>query len=227
MPVFDQDIIDILKNFETINPKILFEKGDVIRVISPSQNVLAKSKLPFEIPLECCIYDLRQLVRVLGMDPTRNVEFRDTYLEIIGQHTNVKYHYAEPEVIDANLIKTKSLDIKLPSCEASFKITYEVIKEALQYCTLLNQAQILFDFNEDSLYIKTYSSRTGNMNSFSHKLEMGNANTSEFKFILNKDVMNFYKEDYVVNISKSKFIEFVGDKVSYLIASIPEQTYVK
>lgn len=227
MPVFDKTLIDILKNFTTINNKIIVEPGDVIKVISPAFNVFAKTKLPFNIPVEFCLFDLNQFLRILSIDTSRNVEFRDKYLEIIGQYSSIKYHYAEPEVIDANTLKNKSLDFKLPSCEASFRISSDILKQTLEHCRLLNQKEVRFLYKNDVLAIKSYSEYTGNTNEFSHTLEMGNKTSTEFQIILSADVLNLYKSDYVCNISKTKFVEFVGQDVEYIIASKPDHGYVK
>lgn len=227
MPVFDKKLVDVLKNFQTINNKIIVEPGDVIKVISPALNVFAKTKIPFQIPIEFCLYDLNQFLQILSIDLSRNVEFRDKYIELIGQYSSIKYHYAEPEVIDASTLKNKSLDFKLPSCEASFKISSNILKQTLGHCRLLNQKEVRLSYKDDVLAIKSYSQYTGNVNEFSHTLEMGNKSTTEFQIILSVDVLDLYKSDYICNVSKSKFIEFIGTDVEYIIASRPEHSYVK
>ena len=42
--------LQVLKNFSTINPNLMFHTGNEVKTISEANNVLAKAELPDEFP---------------------------------------------------------------------------------------------------------------------------------------------------------------------------------
>ena len=50
--------IDILSNFATINPNMLFKEGTTLSTISEAKNIMASATIEERIPREFGIYDL-------------------------------------------------------------------------------------------------------------------------------------------------------------------------
>jgi len=72
---FDSNTLQVLKNFSAINKNIMFKPGNVIRTISDTKSVMAKSTIGQEIPKGFGIYDLSRFLGTLSL-------FNDAELDI-------------------------------------------------------------------------------------------------------------------------------------------------
>ena len=59
--------LNVLKNFATINPSLLFPAGDKLATLSPKKNIMAKAKIEESIPKRFAIYDLNQFLGVVSL----------------------------------------------------------------------------------------------------------------------------------------------------------------
>ena len=50
--------LQILKNFATINPSLLFKPGNVLTTISPAKTMQAKARVTEQFDTQFAIYDL-------------------------------------------------------------------------------------------------------------------------------------------------------------------------
>ena len=59
--------LQVLKNFSTINPSLLFKNGSVITTMSPNKTVMARATVGEVFPQTYAIYDLSRFIGVLSM----------------------------------------------------------------------------------------------------------------------------------------------------------------
>ena len=52
------DTVNVLKNFATINPNLVFQPGQKLKTISESKTILASATIVEDFPQEFGVYDL-------------------------------------------------------------------------------------------------------------------------------------------------------------------------
>lgn len=211
-----KDILEVLQNFQRINKHIIFEKGDTVKTVSPSKNVFAIAKTTLTFPQEICIYDLVQLTNILSVIDEPEIEFHDTYMEIKREKYHTRYNYSEPEVM-TTVATAKKLNLKMPSCDVVTKISTNDIKVIERMCGLLDKPSVCISYRQNHLYMKTFDVRNQTANEFKQDMELSSISTNNFDFVLNINDIDFVKDEYVVNISKSGLIEFIGPRATYVL----------
>jgi hypothetical protein len=67
MMKLSKETTEILKNFATINPSLIFQPGTVQKTVSPQKTVLAKANVSENFDKEFAIYDLSQFISTVSM----------------------------------------------------------------------------------------------------------------------------------------------------------------
>ena len=62
------DTLNVLKNFATINPNLVFKPGQKLKTISESKTILASAEIVEDFPTEFGIYDLNDKGMVKRLD---------------------------------------------------------------------------------------------------------------------------------------------------------------
>ena len=62
----DTKTVNVLKNFSTINPSMLFREGNTLKTISPTKTVMAKANIDTPINKKFAIYNLGKLLSTLS-----------------------------------------------------------------------------------------------------------------------------------------------------------------
>lgn len=96
-----KNLIDILKNCNTINSGIKFKKGNVLNTIAISDFTILEVTLNDEdvIKNEFGVYDLSEFLNTLALFKNPELKFKDSYFEIIEEEQKVRYGYAYESTI--------------------------------------------------------------------------------------------------------------------------------
>jgi len=62
------NFVEVIKNFASINPGLVFKPGNVLRTISTSKNVLAQAEVDESFDREFGIYDLNRMLALLSLN---------------------------------------------------------------------------------------------------------------------------------------------------------------
>ena len=82
----NNETVDVLKNFSSINQNILFEEGNTLRTMSTMKNILAEAEISEHIPKEFGIYDLNELLGVLSLSKNPDINLdHESYLKVNGK----------------------------------------------------------------------------------------------------------------------------------------------
>jgi len=86
--------MSVLKNYATINPNIVIEKGNTVKTISEAKNVLSSSKLDIDFPETFGIYDLNEFISVLSLVDSPRLKFEQNHVLVIDNsgRSRTKYH---------------------------------------------------------------------------------------------------------------------------------------
>lgn len=210
---FDMKTIQVLKNFTTINPSLVFKPGNTIHTISPAKTIMAQAQIDMNIDREFAIYDLSQLLATLALFEDCEVETRENYLEIISGSEKVYYLYADPSLIVAP--PQKNLD--LPSVDVEFDLPAEVLTKTMKAMAIMGAPELAVVGDGQHIRVQTYNSKYANSNSSSYSNIVGNTD-KKFTMVFLAENLKLMPGSYRVAISSAKIGHFQGTGVQYYVA---------
>lgn len=203
----------ILQNYASINQSILFEEGNFLRTISPTESIFAKAKVTEEFPMDAAVYNLPKLLGILSIDKENSeLNFLENYLEISQGKSKVKYAYCNADLIKA---PPKGQDIKIKNPEIGFELQEDVLQNLLKAMAILNFSEIAIRGENGVLSVETLS--TKNDSSDSYSTEIGETDQNFF-VVFDADKLQLIPDDYKIQISSRGISQFSSDTVSYWIA---------
>ena len=78
----DNRTVQVLKNFSTINPSLLFTKGKTLTTVSPSKTTMARAVIGEEIPSSFAIYELSRFLGVVSLFESPTLDIGDSSMTI-------------------------------------------------------------------------------------------------------------------------------------------------
>jgi len=211
---FDAKTIEILKNFNTINPSILFKEGDVISTMSPSRTILARAVIDQEFPCEFAIYDLSQFLGALSVMPDAEIDFGDNQLTMKSKNSKINYTYASPSMIIASPYKEIPMENVLATFDLPFSSLTTIIKAAsvLQ----LTDITVMTDTDNGDIIMKAVNTREPTSNDYMVKVGKSD---SDFEITFKVENLKFLNRDYKVEVPDQGFVKFSDGKISYWVAA--------
>lgn len=208
----DETTITILKNFQTINPSIQIDEGNVILTKSPTGTIGAMATVQNDFPRTFAIYELKRFLSVANMFKDGEIEFDETFLTFRDGKKSLRYTYCDPVTI---MIPKKRPEKFAPETVFfEFTLTAEMLKEALAGMNVLGHEGIVIKGKDGKLVITT-SSQT---NADSFALDIGETD-KDFAFILESQKLNMIPKDYLVSLSRKRFLHLDSDDLQYWIAA--------
>jgi len=214
--------LNVLKNFSTINPSILFKEGSVVSTISPTKTVLAKAKVDTNFTKRFAIYDLSRFLGSMSLINEPDLDFKDNFVKVVGANgVSLNYTYS-----DESTIKTPpEKELKLPSVDISMNISDTVLKEIIRACGALSMPEIAIVGDGTDISIQALDVKNPNGDIFNIKL--GTIDKT-FRAIFKLDnIIKLMSDNYEVKIS-SKGISHWGqsnNEVEYWIAVETSSTF--
>lgn len=212
----NENVLQVLRNFATINQNILIKPGNEIRTISEARNVLARANVDVEFPSQFAIYDLNQFISVLSLVDKPNLEFNENFVTIKDASglSGVKYFFSSPDTIT-----TSEKDITMPEAEVKFTLDEKTLSKLRSASSALGYKDLIVTAKGGSINLSISENDNATANSYNIDVA-GSCDSENFKFILNIENLKIVAGDYDVNIS-SKFISNFKNKskdIQYWIA---------
>jgi len=209
-----KETTEILKNFATINPSLLFQAGSVQKTVSPQKTVLAKARFSESFDKEFAIYDLTQFISTVSMfeDPDLNLGAESVVISNGKARTTLRY--AKADLIQSPPAK----EITLPSSEISFVLEASALQSALRAAGVLGLPEIALVGKNGKAYLAALDSRNEGSNTFEY--EVGEAKVN-YRMIFKIDNLKILNREYAVRVSAkgiSHFVSQTGD-IEYWIAT--------
>lgn len=202
--------MQILKNFASINPSILFRAGNIQSTIAPSKTMLAKTTIQEILPKEFAIFDLSRFIGVISLFDDPELEIGDARVVIHQGRQKVEYTFADPEMIVAAPAKTPSV----VNPEVNFTLSADNLQSTLRALGALQSTHIVVE--GDGANIAVGVSKPSDPTSDTFRIEVGT--TSDiFKFAFRAESMKILLGDYAVQISSKNIAHFQGSDVEYWI----------
>lgn len=208
---FGKRTVEILKNFATINPSLLFVPGKVLKTISPTKNIIAKAKLTDEFENRFAIYELPKFLSALSLFDDPELEIGSEQLTMSKNGRKLKYTFASEE----HIIVPPSKDVKFPDPEVTFELKAEMLNELQRALGVLNLPDISVVGDGKGVILKAVDLKNPTTDSYN----IGVADSDKkFNFNLKAENLKLLPGDYIVKMSSQKIALFEGIDIEYFIA---------
>jgi hypothetical protein len=216
--------VQVLKNFSTINPSLLFREGNLLETISPGRTIRAAVRVTTSFPRQFAVYNLSKLISMItlfGVD-SAELEFHDTYLTISSGSNTVKLTYAD----EATVVKPPE-SRGTPPVDVSVEITLDSMRLVERALGALSLTEIHVSGDGDGVYIRAADTKNPSADSFS--VRVGDT-TEIFNVVYRAENIKVIPMDYRLELTKpangrSGISRFVADGVEYLVAIESTSTF--
>ena len=217
--------IQVLKNFSTINPNLMFHPGKEVKTISEANNILAKANVPDEFPRDFGVYDLSEFLGVLNLVDNPTLSFADSYTTISdgSGRSKVKYFYS-----DEGNLTTPSKDLAMPDPDVKFVLDFGTLNKLRKASSTLGHNGLSITNGDGSLVFTIVDSDNPTSNNYQILVDGEFDENMEFNFILKMSDLKILDGDYKVGISSRNIAQFDNttyDRLSYWIALNRLSTY--
>ena len=214
----DSRTTQILKNFASINPSIMFKPGNKLSTISAGKTVMARANINQEIPSAFAIYDLSRFLGTLSLfnEPTLSVQ--EKYMEISQGKRKINYTFTEPSLI----VTPPDKEIKLPDPEVAFSITADELAEVIKALSVLSLPEIAVVGDGSRITVQAVDSKNPSGDNYS--VDVGETSNT-FRMIIRAENIKLLPGDYNVQISSKGLSHFSSNDVEYWIAVETNSTF--
>lgn len=213
-----QDTLTVLKNYQSINPGIVFKKGNVIQTISPQKVIFSEATIEGDgFDREFGIYDLGSFLSILslsGDDP--EIVLDEKYLSIVAKKGRAKitYRYTDPSMI----VTPPEKKLTLPSKDVQFDLSEDDLTWISRSAAILQLPHVAIESDGQKVYVSAFD--VNNDAAHSQKLEIQDGNGVKYRLIIRAENLKLLVTDYKVTASKSGISLFEGTKknIKYWVA---------
>ena len=212
----NENAMQVLKNFATINSNIVIDQGNVIRTLSEGKNVFGKAEIETGFPQRFGIYDLNEFLGVINLVEEPSLTLQDTHV-IINDATGlskIKYFFTDTEYLT-----TSTKDIVMPEPEIRFSISNETLNRVKRAASALGHSVVAIRPNNGSISLTVFDEGNPTSNTFTIDVE-GSYQSDDFDLILSIANLKLLPGDYQVEISSKLISHFINKEssVEYWVA---------
>lgn len=214
--ILSEDTINVLKNFATINPNLVFTPGQKVKTISEAKTIMAQADIVEDMPREFGIYDLNEFLSVYNLVEQPSLEFEDKSVLINGANNQVvRYFFSETEILT-----TPQKDIQMPDAELGFTLTDEILNQIRKAAAVLGHTELSLKGDNGVITASVVDTKDNTSNSFSYELDRDNACVESFNFIVSIPNLKLLPGDYFVSISSKLISNWTNNNypIEYFIA---------
>jgi len=214
--VLSEDTINVLKNFATINPNLVFTPGQKVKTISEAKTIMARADIVEDMPKEFGVYDLNEFLSVYNLVDQPTLEFEDKSVLINGANNQVvRYFFSETEILT-----TPQKDIQMPDAELGFTLTDDILNQIRKAAAVLGHTELSLKGDNGVITASVVDTKDTTSNSFSYELDRDNACKNDFNFIISIPNLKLLPGDYFVSISSKLISNWTNNNypIEYFIA---------
>lgn len=216
----EQRTLQILKNFASINPSLLFKPGNTISTIAPlTKAVKAQATVSETFPFEFAIYDLSKFLAVISLFENPELSFKDTSVQISQGSQSVDFRYADVN----SVVAPPNKQLVLPNPEIEFEMPSAVYQRVVKALGVLQLPEISVQGDSEGIFLATIDSKNASSNTY--RVQVGPSNGADFNMVFRSDNMKMLATDYRVQISSKGIAQFQGDGVEYWVATEATSKY--
>lgn len=210
----EQRTLQILKNFASINPSLLFTAGNVLTTIAPlTRAVKAEATVEETFPSEFAIYDLSKLLAVISLFESPDIQINSSSLTVSQGSQSVDFRFADKN----SIVAPPNKKLTLPDPEITFTLPAATYHSIMKAQGVLQLPEIAVQGDETGIYIATVDSKNTSNNTY--RVQVAESNGHNFDMIFRADNLKIMNIDYEVQISSQGISHFKGEGVEYWVAT--------
>lgn len=208
---FSESTLDVLKNFVTINPSILFRPGNVLSTISVNKTIVAKAVVPETFDRRFAIYELSKFLGVISIFNDPVFDFQEKKVVISQGRQKINYTYADESVI----VTPPDKELVLPSEDAKFNIKAEQLNTVIKAINVMQLPEMAIVGDGSEIFLQAVNSK--NSLSDVYSVAVGETNLT-FNALINADKLKLLSKDYDVTVCAKGMARFETTDLTYWIA---------
>lgn len=191
-----EDTIKFLKNFASINQNAKFEVGNTLRALSPAKDIFAVANIDDHIPKEFAIYNMNQLLSILTLGETVEVEFEEKNLLISNNFGGeLKYFYTGNDIVEA----PPKEEVQLNKIY-SFDLDESMLSYILRVSSMISANALTFKCDGSKVSMKLHEKKNDTSNKYEKII--GDFD-QEFEIYINVENLKLIPNNYTVTIGKT------------------------
>ena len=211
-------LIEVLKNFSSINSGLVIKPGNTLKTISKSQAIFACATVIEDFPLECGIYDLNKVLGLLSLnkkDPEVVFEKDSLVYTGFGGSSKIRQRYYDQRLI----VTPPNKELNFESA-VNFVLTAEIHDWILEVASILSCPNIVIE-SGGHLDLKISAVDVKGEVVDNATVSILSKNDIEFKVVLKLENFNkIMSGEYRVDISPKGVCRFthMSKNINYFIA---------
>jgi len=214
---FSPKTIDVLKNFSTINPGLMFKSGSTISTMSPQKNILCEAVVEDSFPQDFGVHDLNNFLSVLSLNKDPEIEFdgKNAIIKFLNGRSKIKYRFTEASMI----VSPPEKKITLPSVDVTFSLTEEDYAWIQKTAAILRSPNVAVVGNGATVELLTFDAVDDSAPT--NSVDIGLSTDKNFKLIFKTENLKMVPGAYSVDISSKGIAHFKNTKenIQYWIAT--------
>lgn len=212
----DQKTTLVLKSFCSINPSILFRKGDYLTTVSPTKTLLAKAKIDQEFGHEFAIHDLSKFLGAISLFTEPDLSFTKDRVRISSGTQKIWYTYAAPDTIVSAPDDFPKLREMFRNTDVRCSLPSAALKSVQNAANVLRVSEIAFVGDGKKISVQAFDKKNPDSDLFS--MEIGDTN-KEFKIVFQAEYLKILPQDYNITIARNGIFHFKGEFIEYWIVA--------
>jgi hypothetical protein len=207
--------LQILKNFATVNPSLLFKKGHQQATVHPMKALLVAAAIEEEIPADFAIYDLSRFIGTLSLFVEPELIIQKKCVSITEKGQKVNYTFADQDQI----ITPKVMSMKLPSEDIKFKLEAVALNQLIKAAAVLSLPQIVVV--GDGSTISIGADKCKDPSADKYMVEVG-LTKHVFRLAFELEHFRVLPGTYNVTLTKEGIGHFQAEDIQYWITTVKE-----
>jgi len=199
--------LKVLGNFAGINGNIYISEGNVLRTVSESKTVLAKSTIDVDFPTSFGIYDLREFLSVMNLVDSPNLTFSDENVTISDStgRSKIKYFYSSPDTLTV-----AKKDLALPSVDAWFTLDSTTLSKIKSAAAAMGHSEVNVSLDGTMVTLTVRDNDDSTSHSFDIAVE-GESDHPDLNVVFNINNLKLIEDgNYRVELSSQFISHFVN-----------------
>jgi len=216
------DTLNVLKNFASINPNIVFQPGQQLKTISESKTIMARADIVEDMPKEFGIYDLNEFLSVFNLIENPALEFEDKSVLISTPEQKVRYYFSETDILTS-----PQKDIQMPNAELGVSLSEDILNQIRKAAAVLGHTELSLKGENGLVTASVVDTKDSTSNSYTIELDKDNSCKNDFEFIVSIPNLKLLPGDYFVSISSKLISNWTNSNypIEYFIALEKNSTF--
>lgn len=224
------DTLNVLKNFASINPNIVFQPGQKLKTISESKTIMARADIIEDMPKEFGIYDLNEFLSVFNLIENPTLEFEDKSLLISNQvggcklpnRQKIRYYFSEIDILTS-----PQKDIQMPNAEVGIPLSEDILNQIRKAAAVLGHTELSLKGENGVVSASVVNTQDATSNAYTIELDQEITCNNDFNFIVSIPNLKLLPGDYFVSISSKLISNWTNSNypIEYFIALEKNSTF--